>query len=73
VKTLLLLPPGTKVTGGGLAYQRDLPDGCLFRAVRPGIIQATANTGGWAIFVRIAPEAYVGLARYRHLEHDPDE
>jgi len=71
VKALLLLPPGTEVTGGGLAFERDLAVGRLFRAVKPGIVQAGA--GAWAVFVRIASEAYVGLAQYRHLEEDPDE
>ena len=77
VKTLLLLPPGTKVTGGGIAFERDLAAGRLFRAVKPGVFQASA--GEWAVFVRVAPVqkderyGYVGLARYRHLEEDPDE
>lgn len=77
VKTLLLLPPGAKATGAGLAFARDLAAGRLFRAVRPGIYQARA--GDWAVFVRVAPVqkcepyGYVGLARYRHLEEDPDE
>jgi Zn-dependent peptidase ImmA (M78 family) len=72
-KMLLLLPSGTETTGGSLVFERDLPDGRLFRAVRPGIVQASAEAAGWATFVRIAPEAYVGLAQYRHLEDDPDE
>ncbi|MHB1873172.1 MAG: ImmA/IrrE family metallo-endopeptidase [Steroidobacteraceae bacterium] len=71
VKTLVLLPPGTEASGDGLFFERDLAKGRLYRAVRPGIIQASA--GSWAAFVRIAPEAYVGLAQYRHLEEDPDE
>ncbi|MCY4593174.1 MAG: ImmA/IrrE family metallo-endopeptidase [Bryobacterales bacterium] len=77
VKTLLLLPPGTEVTGGGLVFERDLITGRLFRAVKPGVFQASA--GEWAIFVRIAQVqkderyGYVGLARYRHLEEDADE
>ena len=77
VKTLLLLPPGAEVTGDGLAFERDLAAGRLFRAVKPGIFQASA--GNWAIFVRVAPiqksepYGYLGLARYRHLEEDPDE
>ena len=71
VKTLLLLPPGTEVIGGGLVFEGDLAAGRLFRAMKPGIIQASTST--WAVFVRIAPEAYVGLAQYRHLEEDPDE
>jgi hypothetical protein len=73
VKMLLLLPLGTETTGDRLAHDRDLIIGSLFRAVRPGIVQASAADGAWASFVRIAPEAYVGLAQYRHLEDDPDE
>ena len=79
VKTLLLLPPGTRVAvGDGLAFERDLSAGRLFRAVKPGIVQATANDD-WAVFVRVAPiqknepYGYVGLAQFRHLEEDPDE
>lgn len=77
VKTLLLLPPDTEVTGGGLAFERDLAAGRLFRALRPGIFQAAA--ADWAVFVRVAavqknePCGYIGLAQYRHLEEDPDE
>jgi hypothetical protein len=77
VGTQLLLPPGAEVTGGGLVFRRDLAAGRLFRAVKPGIFQASA--GDWAVFVRIAPVqknepyGYVGLAQYRHLEEDPDE
>ena len=77
VETLLLLPPGADVRGGGLAFEQDLTSGRLFRAVKPGVFQATA--GEWAVFVRIAPVqkvdryGYLGLARYRHLEEDSDE
>jgi len=77
VKTLLLLPPGIEVSGDGLAFERDLTTGRLFRAMKPGIFQATV--GDWAVFVRVAPVqkdepyGYVGLAQYRHLEEDPDE
>jgi Zn-dependent peptidase ImmA (M78 family) len=73
VKMLLLLPPGTKTTGDSLAYERDLAGGRLFRAVRPGIAQASTDSSAWSVFVRVAPEEYVGLAQYRHLEDDPDE
>jgi Zn-dependent peptidase ImmA (M78 family) len=73
VKTLLLLPPGTETSGYSLTYERDLAGGRLFRAVRPGIVQASAQSGAWAFFVRVAPETYVGLTQYRHLEDDPDE
>ena len=76
VRTLLLLPPGAEVKGGGLAFERDLAAGRLFRAVKPGVFRASA--GEWAVFVRVAPVqtderyGYVGLARYRHLEEEPD-
>jgi Zn-dependent peptidase ImmA (M78 family) len=76
-KTLLLLPRGTEVAGAGLAFERDLADGRLFRGVKPGIFRA--NAGDWAVFVRIAPTqnsepyGYIGLAQYRHLEEDLDE
>jgi hypothetical protein len=73
VDTLLLVPPGTEATGNSLVHECDLASGRLFRAMRPGIVQASADAGAWAVFVRIAPKAYVGLARYRHLEDDPDE
>lgn len=77
VKTLLLFPPGAKVTGCGLAFERDLEAGRLYRAIKPGIFQV--SVGEWAVFVRVAPiqesepYGYVGLAQYRHLEEDPDE
>jgi Zn-dependent peptidase ImmA (M78 family) len=78
VKTLLVLPPGAKVAGDGLAFERELAVGRLFRAVKPGIFQASA--GDWAVFVRVAPVqknepsyGYIGLAQFRHLEEDLDE
>jgi Zn-dependent peptidase ImmA (M78 family) len=73
VNTLLLLPRGVSVNGDRLIQERDLVSGRLFRAVRTGIVQASAGAHGWATFVRIASENYVGLAKYRHLEDDPDE
>jgi Zn-dependent peptidase ImmA (M78 family) len=73
VNMFLLLPPGTERSGESLAYDRDIAGGRLFRAVRPGIARVTAQNSAWAVYVRIAPEAYVGLAMYRHLEDDPDE
>ncbi len=72
-KMLLLLPRGTETTGDSLVFERDLAGGRLFRAIRPGIVRAIAEAASWSTFVRIASEAYVGLAQYRHLEDDPDE
>ena len=64
VEMLLCLPRGTETAGNCLAYERDLANGRLFRTVRPGIVQASAAGSSWATFVRVAPKAYVGLARY---------
>ncbi len=72
VNTLLCLPSGTETTGNNLSYERNLPCGRLFRTIRTGIVQAHTVCGSWTTFIRVAPEAYVGLARYRHLEDDPD-
>jgi Zn-dependent peptidase ImmA (M78 family) len=71
VGTLVLMPSGTKAEGSALAYEGDVEAGRVFRAMRPGIVRATA--GDWATFVRVAPKEYVGLAQFRHLEEDGDE
>jgi hypothetical protein len=73
VGTLLLLPRTTEVQGGGLRMERDQHNGRLFRAVRSGIYQAAADAGSWAVFIRVARQNYVGLAKYRHLEDDESE
>ncbi|MCA3245272.1 MAG: ImmA/IrrE family metallo-endopeptidase, partial [Azospirillum sp.] len=51
VKSLLLLPPNTVVKGCGLVALRDIEVGRLFRAVKPGIFQASADD--WSVFVRV--------------------
>ena len=73
VGMLMLLPKGTEMKGAVLNHEHDLTTGRLFRAVRPGIAQVIADRVGWSAFVRVAPEAYVGLAQFRHLEKDSDE
>lgn len=73
VGMLLLLPSGTEVKGDGLIAECDLGNGRLFRAMRSGIFRASSDAGSWATFIRVAPEGYVGLAQYRHLEDNRDE
>ena len=63
VKTLLLLPPETKVSGGGLVFEQDLAPGRLFRAVKPGVFQARADK--WTVFVRVAPVQHDAAVRLR--------
>lgn len=72
VSTLLLLPAGAEAAGDRLAGERDLANGRLFRAIGSGVVEVSANAGAWKAFVRIAPEAFVGLAKYRHLEDEPE-
>lgn len=69
----LLLPPGTEVANDAIVCERDLAEGRLFRAGRPGIVRAVCPGTPWAIFVRVSRNQYVGLAQYRHLEDLPDE
>ena len=75
VNMLILLPAGTETSGDTLVRERDLAAGRLFRTIRPGIAQVKSHGGDWSTFIRVAPETYVGLAQYRHLEveDDPDE
>jgi Zn-dependent peptidase ImmA (M78 family) len=73
VNAQVLLPFGTVTVGEGLTFERDLRVGRLYRAVRPGIVRASADGGAWAAFVRISRREYAGLAQYRHLEDDEDE
>lgn len=68
----ILLPLGVRIEGEALIHDRDLIGGRLFRASHSGIARAD-GPNGFALFVRVAREAYVGLAQYRHLEDDSDE
>jgi len=72
VGTLVLMPHDIAVDNRSLAFERDLPTGRLFRALRPGISSASRPKTPWAAFVRVSREQYVGLARFRHLE-EPTE
>ena len=69
---LILLPPDTNVVGNGIVRVKNLNAGSLFRAVKAGIAQASSTNGAWNAFIRVARQAYVGLAQYRHLQADPN-
>jgi Zn-dependent peptidase ImmA (M78 family) len=66
VGTLVLLPREAVVDADKLRPVRQLKNGSLFEATKPGIAQI--RTSKWAAFARIARAEYMGLARYRHLE-----
>jgi len=70
---LLLMPPGTVTHGNAIVAVADLPAGRLFKAERPGLARLTRPGSSWAAFGRVARQAYVGRAEYRHLEEDGDE
>jgi len=70
VGTLIVLPTGTAVDGAVLESTGAHARGDIWRAVRTGIGRVTIGTT--TLFVRIAREKFVGLARYRHLEEDDD-
>lgn len=70
---LLLLPTGVVVDTAVLMPQRDLPNGRLFRTMKPAITRVVIPGTSWATFVRVAPRQYVGLVRFRHLEDTKDD
>lgn len=69
----ILLPGNAQIAGDVVEYQRDLPGGNLYRAVKPGIGRGACPETSWATFIRVSRYQYVGLARYRHLEDSTDE
>jgi Zn-dependent peptidase ImmA (M78 family) len=68
----LLLPRGVKVAQGVVEPRKDIGENTLYRAVSTGIRRAHGPYG-WATFIRVCREKYVGLAAYRHLEDNDDE
>jgi Zn-dependent peptidase ImmA (M78 family) len=73
VGTYALLPPDARVEGDILRFEVDRDGHPLYRAIRPGIVRVETANRGLGLFIRVARKEYVGLAKYRHLEDDPDE
>lgn len=73
VGTNVLLPADALPSNDALAPVEDSALPNLFRANRPGIVRVTTPDNSWAIFVRIMPFQFQGLAKYRHLEADEDD
>jgi Zn-dependent peptidase ImmA (M78 family) len=70
---LLFLPRRAVFDTDFLVPERQIQNGVLLRAVRPGISRVAIPGTDWATYVRIARRRYVGLAKYRHLEESDDE
>ncbi len=68
VGSLLVLPSAATVEQKALEALTELPTGRLYRAVAPGITRVA--TKDRAAFIRVSPHENVGLAEYRHMEHN---
>ncbi len=73
VGSQLLLPNTAEAANETITFQEDIPNGCLFRATRPGIVRVYCRDTKWAVFVRVCRHQFVGLSQYRHLEEPEDE
>lgn len=69
----VLLPSGCLPQNELLTPVADSNMANHFRANRPGITRIADLNDSWAIFARIMPFQFEGLARYRHFERTDDE
>jgi hypothetical protein len=70
---LILLPSDTTVEGMVVAPVCNGANGCLVRALKPGVGRASSPDATWAQFLRVSRKQFTGLARFRHLEEVDDE
>lgn len=63
----VLLPTGVTSDSDQIELIEQMPNGNLYRALRPGLARA-ANGTDWGVVVRVSRFQYAGLAQYRHLE-----
>lgn len=73
VGDLILLPVSAVVEGSVVEPVCTGAIGYLVRAARPGVGRASIPESAWAQYVRVSRKAFVGLARFRHLEEVDDE
>lgn len=66
----LLTPNGSQVDGGGLVFEKSLPNGDLFRAATVGLTRVQMKSRN--IDVRVMPKKYIGLAQFRYMEKSDD-
>jgi len=72
VGDFVVAPHGVEVEAPGLRLVRKTHLVVVLEAIQPGIGRLCVPTEGWANFVRVSRSAYVGLAKYRHLEDTGD-
>jgi Zn-dependent peptidase ImmA (M78 family) len=68
----LLLPNDISVADGVVEKVAEVGSHFLYRAVATGV-RGAHGPNGWATFIRVCRERYVGMAAYRHLEDNDDE
>jgi len=73
VGTLVLLPKGVTTDSDQIELLKDIENGTVFRALRPGLARASVPGGNWGVVVRVSRYQYAGLAKYRHLEETNGE
>lgn len=73
VSDLILFPADVVIEGEVLEVAQRSSQGCVARAVSPGIGRVLRADTEWVHFVRISKKDYIGLARFRHLEEVSDE
>jgi hypothetical protein len=69
----LLVPHDSLPANDVLAPDSDSPLGNHFIAVRPGICRVASGDNSWAIFVRVMPFQFEGLAKYRNLDRGDED
>jgi len=72
VGDFVVAPKGIEVESPNLQLVRETRHGIILETKQPGIGRLSIPAEGWANFVRVSRSAYVGLAKYRHLEDAAD-
>ena len=70
VNYLIVAPRGTVASGDIVRPVGTSLFGDLFRASYRGAVDLSVPGTRWAVTIRVAPERFVGLAKYRYLEDD---
>lgn len=70
INHLVIAPSGAIPDSDILASAGSTTFGSLYRAVKRGTVELFIPNSSWVAVIRVAPERFVGLARYRYLEDD---
>ena len=73
VGDFILTPADTTSEGSSLAKVEQTNKGGLYEAVQPGRDRLSDSRTGWASFVCVSRQFYVGRSIYRHFEEEANE